>query len=180
MAVTSQTKGKVFSSPQEAGQFVRALIDGFVGSIKVTLDNKIDDLSKEIKDSYESQTLPTGAFPTSYELSEAYKVRKVKEGFDPRIGIRTKSLVNSIKPLKISSNRWFVGTRKQYKSGDKPGNNRKFRLPAYARILEFGSSEQKARPVFRPNLRAFIPRYRDEAIKNVSQNLKRIIKSYGA
>ena len=153
---------------------VRDLISGTVEEIKETTDAHADILSKSIRKSYESQSLPGGGFPSSYNLSEDYRIKKIKEGLDPRIGIKHAKMINAIKSVRRSGSRWFVGVSKGV-GAHKKGS---LKIAQYTRILEFGSHNQKARPVFVPNFRAWVPKYKIAAINRVKKRIKNVLRRY--
>ena len=172
MPVTFTKSGKLLGTRQDAAAFAELLVEGVVKAVQSTMEQAAPRLAEEIKTSFEAQKLPEGPFPESYQLDEDYKIQKIKEGLDPRIGVRKGNLKDNIRVYKKSPTRWFVGTRSARKS-------KKNGYPAreYARRLEFGSKYQKARPIFRPNLRAFVPRYADQAAVNIQKFVKDLVRS---
>lgn len=182
MPVTYTKSGRFLGTAKDARAFVELLIEGVANTVQRSMDEMAPKLAEEIKNSFEAQKLPEGPFPADYKLDEDYRIHKIKEGLDERIGIRTGSLKNSIKTYKKSPTRWFIGTRKQSKSGEKRGRNRaghngNYAVTQYARKLEFGSRGQKARPIWRPNLRAFAPKYSEQTLVNIQKFVKKLVSS---
>lgn len=149
---------------QNLDAFVSNLVSTVQGTVREAMDSERKKMTTTIKKALRNQSflLPP--------LTRSYLKRKIKEGHDKRIGIRTGAMLKAIKSYKDSKDRVFVGIR----SSAKPKKRKKkgLSIVQYARIFEFGSKKQPPRPIFRPMFRQRKP----EFVKDLRRKLKKSIK----
>jgi HK97 gp10 family phage protein len=178
MANTGRTKdgisitfqGKAFVTEADTDAFFEDIKRAIHGSVRKAVETESKKLVKKLKSAILTQTLPHAP------LSPRYKRRKIKQGFDGRIGVRTKSMVKSLKFFEDSPTEFFVGIRRQQPFGGKRRKGSKTSIPTYARRFEFGTRKQPARPFFRPVLRSRHRNYIKRIVTNINSALSDVAK----
>lgn len=112
-------------------------------------------------------------------LSEKYKERKIKEGYDPRIFIRTGDYIDSITVFRDVYRDKGVVYSIGVEDREHKGEDNDINLVLLARFLEFGTSKMPARPHWRPvwsMILAEVPHNTKELKREILREFKRKIK----
>ena len=152
-----------------------ALLNRFVRS-------KANELSKALAEAISSQKYVTewsrwqtgGSSRNPASLTPEYKKKKQKAGMDKGFWQLTGSVLQALqaKQIKISQSRGldFTYTVGSIVSGRNPGNvigkwPKPTQIENYLYAMEYGNpaTNQPARPIFRPTMRDFIPKWEDDA-----------------
>jgi len=144
--------GKAVEQSGGLVNFMQDLTKAINRAINRSVEAESRKLAKTVVRTFENQALPLPA------LNADYKKQKIKQGFDRRIGFRTKSMVKAIKFFKNSKRKFFVGVRRQNALG-RAKTVQKTAIPKYARYFEFGTPKQPPRAVYTPLLKASLPKY---------------------
>lgn len=167
-------EGKAFTDPENARDFMEDLKRAIDRAISGAVEDEGRELTKRIINAFNNQSLPLR------RLSPEYKNRKIKNGFDPRIGFYTGEMVKAIRFYKDSSKSFFIGIRRQRPSGRSRKGSSGLPIPEYARHFEFGTKKQPARPVFMPLLSAAKPRIMRAIEKNLKEAVTDVARVWGA
>jgi len=164
---------KVRTSNQYHKNFVQIFEDSAKESAKEFLKLRSEALTRQLRDAILGQKY------NWYPLDAKYLRRKIRQGFDPRILIRTKEYVESLQVSKPEESE--LGILYRVEVPDKEHNSG---LPfqELARIMEFGRRDGKkpyARPHWRPTWGIFVrdlpitvDQFRDKILADFRQQLK--------
>lgn len=169
--VTVKFRGKALIDANMASTFV----DDFLATVNEAINRSVreesQNMARDIRRSIRNQSL------RFRRLKPSYQKEKKRSGFGDRIGIRSESMVNFIRFFQVNRKKYFVGIRRRGKRGDRKTTAS---IPQYARIFEYGSSKQPARPFLRPGLRRARPKYLNKLVLNTRLALIDISTRWGA
>ncbi len=100
------------------------------------------------------------------ELDDAYKDRKVREGFSELIWVRTGTALETVRVFEIDPQNYFVGWVRGTESAD--GDD----MVSIVAVLEFGPIDEpeRARPVVEPSVEELADWYKKELETAIKQS----------